>query len=251
MLSAYVDGQVSESEASRIEQHLGGCEEYRLELDSLRATVALLRDLPQLEVPRSFTLAEAPYSVRYTRPVVWGAGLATSLAALLLVALLMVDVLDIVSQTAVVDETAAWGVLTQAAVAATEAGGPAIPAELPPPTADEEAPASPVQPAAAVPAPAVVAAPAPEAAMAAPAPQPPEIAPEAEMDTAVALEAPAEVAAVEEGVVERAEPVEEAPALTTATASIQGEDGLNPNPPKDTDGRREESGRGVRELQGK
>ena len=27
--------------------------------------------------------------------------------------------------------------------------------------------------------------------------------------------------------------------------------GLSPNPPKDTDGRREESGRGVRELQGK
>ena len=26
---------------------------------------------------------------------------------------------------------------------------------------------------------------------------------------------------------------------------------LNPNPPKDTDGRREESGRGMRELQGK
>ena len=26
---------------------------------------------------------------------------------------------------------------------------------------------------------------------------------------------------------------------------------LSPNPPKDTDGRREESGRGVRELQGK
>ena len=26
---------------------------------------------------------------------------------------------------------------------------------------------------------------------------------------------------------------------------------LTPNPPKDTDGRREESGRGVRELQGK
>ncbi len=28
-------------------------------------------------------------------------------------------------------------------------------------------------------------------------------------------------------------------------------EGLSPNPPKDTDGRREESGRGVRELQGK
>ena len=30
-----------------------------------------------------------------------------------------------------------------------------------------------------------------------------------------------------------------------------GKERLSPNPPKDTDGRREESGRGVRELQGK
>ena len=30
-----------------------------------------------------------------------------------------------------------------------------------------------------------------------------------------------------------------------------GESRLNPNPPKDTDGRREDSGRGVRELQGR
>ena len=32
---------------------------------------------------------------------------------------------------------------------------------------------------------------------------------------------------------------------------LTGALGLSPNPPKDTDGRREESGRGVRELQGK
>ena len=31
----------------------------------------------------------------------------------------------------------------------------------------------------------------------------------------------------------------------------RGRRSLSPNPPKDTDGRREESGRGVRELQGK
>ena len=30
-----------------------------------------------------------------------------------------------------------------------------------------------------------------------------------------------------------------------------GEPSISPNPPKDTDGRREESGRGMRELQGK
>ena len=33
--------------------------------------------------------------------------------------------------------------------------------------------------------------------------------------------------------------------------TCQGRSNLSPNPPKDTDGRREESGRGVRELQGK
>ena len=31
----------------------------------------------------------------------------------------------------------------------------------------------------------------------------------------------------------------------------RGADGISPNPPKDTDGRREDSGRGVRELQGR
>ena len=34
-------------------------------------------------------------------------------------------------------------------------------------------------------------------------------------------------------------------------ALICDDNGFSPNPPKDTDGRREESGRGVRELQGK
>ena len=36
-----------------------------------------------------------------------------------------------------------------------------------------------------------------------------------------------------------------------ALAEIRSDPDLSPNPPKDTDGRREGSGRGVRELQGK
>ena len=40
-------------------------------------------------------------------------------------------------------------------------------------------------------------------------------------------------------------------ALCGADTSADYRRGLSPNPPKDTDGRREESGRGVRELQGK
>ena len=37
----------------------------------------------------------------------------------------------------------------------------------------------------------------------------------------------------------------------TVEGALEPEEGVSPNPPKDTDGRREESGRGVRELQGK
>ncbi len=44
----------------------------------------------------------------------------------------------------------------------------------------------------------------------------------------------------------RVSPTEDAADIPTGYVAI-----LNPNPPKDTDGRREESGRGVRELQGK
>ena len=36
LLSAYIDGQVSESEALRIEEHLSGCDECRRELGTLR-----------------------------------------------------------------------------------------------------------------------------------------------------------------------------------------------------------------------
>ena len=42
------------------------------------------------------------------------------------------------------------------------------------------------------------------------------------------------------------------PGIISLTSTVPAsEPSLSPNPPKDTDGRREESGRGVRELQGK
>ena len=41
------------------------------------------------------------------------------------------------------------------------------------------------------------------------------------------------------------------PPRAEASRNIRSVRPVSPNPPKDTDGRREESGRGVRELQGK
>ena len=71
LLSAYIDGEASNSEVIEVEEHLSGCDECRIELDSLRATVDLLRGLPQFDVPRSFVLTEAPTLVSQRPPIVW------------------------------------------------------------------------------------------------------------------------------------------------------------------------------------
>lgn len=66
-LSAYLDGQVRPDERRRIEAHLAACEACRRELAGLRQTVALVRALPRVPVPRAFTLSQA--QVGLERPV--------------------------------------------------------------------------------------------------------------------------------------------------------------------------------------
>jgi len=55
-LSALLDKQLSAQEQVIVDAHLQTCQQCRLALAELRQTVALLRALPQVEVPRSFTL---------------------------------------------------------------------------------------------------------------------------------------------------------------------------------------------------
>ena len=98
LLSAYVDGQVSASEASRVQEHLAACAECRRELEALRATVSLLRSLPQVQPSRSFALAEAPEPADRLWPVAWGARAAMSVAGLVLAALLLGDAVGLVRQ---------------------------------------------------------------------------------------------------------------------------------------------------------
>ena len=160
-LSAYIDGQVSQSEIRRVEEHLPICEECRSELDTLRGTVGLLRELPELAVPHSFTLAEAPARLRPVRGVAWTTRLATSAAALLLVALLLADITGIVTQTSDLEEETVT--LQEAPLPAEKAVSPV------------EAPVAEAVPAPAAPgarAPTVVPAPALVAAVA-PSPAPP------------------------------------------------------------------------------
>ena len=81
-LSAYLDAQLEPSEQRGLEQHLASCTSCQEEMESLRATVALLQRVPQVAVPRSFRLIEepmpvgVPWTVRYTVPLRYAAAAA-------------------------------------------------------------------------------------------------------------------------------------------------------------------------------
>ena len=91
-LSSYLDGRLDTSRRYALERHLAGCAYCQEELASLRRVVALLHRVPQVEAPRSFTLAKAP-SATLRWPLVYGRSLqyATAVAAMLLLAVVVGD----------------------------------------------------------------------------------------------------------------------------------------------------------------
>jgi Putative zinc-finger len=58
-LSPYLDGRLTSAEIKSLEGHLVSCEECRRALDELRATVSAVRELPEVEAPKSFALTPA------------------------------------------------------------------------------------------------------------------------------------------------------------------------------------------------
>ncbi|MBN1680413.1 MAG: hypothetical protein JW966_08965 [Anaerolineae bacterium] len=61
LLSAYIDGEISDHERDELERRLNHDAALRAALADLRETVALVRSLPQLKAPRDFTLDPAVY----------------------------------------------------------------------------------------------------------------------------------------------------------------------------------------------
>jgi len=91
LLSAYIDGELSIEEATLVEKHLRECWACTKDLEALRQTVNLVRQLPAVSPPRSFTIS---HLVVPERPWAWGYVYlkgATALAALLLIVLLAGD----------------------------------------------------------------------------------------------------------------------------------------------------------------
>jgi anti-sigma factor RsiW len=91
-LSAYLDGELTLRERTRVEQHLKECQACAENLRTLRQTVALLKELPAVPAPRSFAVRPRVAKTRPApAPSAWGYGLlkgATAISALLFVLLI-------------------------------------------------------------------------------------------------------------------------------------------------------------------
>lgn len=98
LLSAYMDGQLSERERVQVEQRLNASPELQENLQVMRRNRAKLRSLPSRPVPRNFTLTPdmvpQPFRFRGLFPVL---RLSSALAALLVMVMFMVDLLPGVS----------------------------------------------------------------------------------------------------------------------------------------------------------
>ncbi len=104
LLSSYLDRQLAPAEQQAIEERLRVDHALQAELDELRITTALLRDLEPVVPPRSFTLD--PEQVRPRRPLLVGWMRLGSLLAALVLALTATTVYSLLGQTvAPVSET--------------------------------------------------------------------------------------------------------------------------------------------------
>ena len=59
LIAAYVDGDVTAEERLQVETAMAASEQVAWEVESLRRTVELLREMPKAALPRSFVLAES------------------------------------------------------------------------------------------------------------------------------------------------------------------------------------------------
>ena len=132
-LSAYIDGHLVPRKQEELQRHLAECSSCQQELEELQGVVALLRRVPMVSVPRSFTLSQAPariiwWDVRYAAPLRY----STAVVAFLLLAVVVGDLLT-VQRSVVTPEAPATLELQEdeGAVAPMQAPAPTMEAIVP------------------------------------------------------------------------------------------------------------------------
>ena len=130
-LSEYLDGRLSEPERRRIDRAVASCATCQEEMESLRATVTRLQELPQFALPRSFTLPAAPLTTPGRAAVInrptpslldkvpaWAYAGAASLAGLALALLVLAEAMGLTSQAPAPENATAGSSFSEPAPAA-------------------------------------------------------------------------------------------------------------------------------------
>jgi len=141
LLSSYIDGELTDDEVREVEELLGSSDDARQELAGLKMSVALIGQLPELALPRSFKLDVLPEQQKSPWwSSLWATGLVTSMATMLLVALVAGDMLNVLTQTrAAAIESVDSATTQQAASSAAFASAESAEAPLAPPLAAQAA----------------------------------------------------------------------------------------------------------------
>ncbi|MEI6046774.1 MAG: zf-HC2 domain-containing protein [Chloroflexota bacterium] len=84
LLSSYIDHRLEEPTRNHVARHVAECRECRLELAALRRTIGLLKGLPEVKTPRSFTISPAQAQALRPRPLYRAAQFAAAIAAIFL-----------------------------------------------------------------------------------------------------------------------------------------------------------------------
>ena len=233
ILSEYLDGRLDQRHQELVARQMADCPACREELNTLQTTVSALRSLPDLPLPRSFTLPTAPSPdypdklIRKPAPLVmkmpaWAYGSAASLAGLALALMLSAEAAGLASPAAFQTTGQTTGQATAAPEAAAVAKEAQVEAQVAAPemTDQAEAPAD------------SMAAPVPQAALRAESAPAPAAATETG-DSALAAKGLAEpvAAAPEAAMAESQDAVERgsAPAgeETAAFSETQSDDGAS------------------------
>ncbi|MEX1006003.1 MAG: zf-HC2 domain-containing protein [Acidimicrobiia bacterium] len=125
LLSAMLDGELSESEAAWVAAHLDGCGQCRSELDGLASARSAVRGLPMLDLPEDVHPGEPRVTRLWPRRVAVAAMSAAAAAAVTIGALGMIGMasdsstaVDVGEAEAILAATRSLGVITDGSEAA-------------------------------------------------------------------------------------------------------------------------------------